>query len=94
VSPACSSASNAALASSRPSPGIWPSATTAAPGRPAPATMAEVQADARRATAEAFEALVGTGVPLRDAGYLLGIPLQRVAQILEERPAASSGSPR
>lgn len=58
------------------------------------AHVAEVQADAGRATAEAVEALVGTGVPLRDAGYLLGISHQRVAQILEERQTASSAARR
>ncbi len=58
------------------------------------ACVAEVQADASRVTAEAVEALVEAGVPLRDAGYLLGISHQRVAQILEERPTASSAARR
>lgn len=47
------------------------------------AMVAKVQSEANDATVDAARALVGAGVPLRDAGYLLGISHQRVAQILD-----------
>jgi hypothetical protein len=45
--------------------------------------LASAQAASNSATMRAAAELVEIGVPLRDAGYLLGISHQRVAQLIE-----------
>ena len=45
--------------------------------------LAAAQAASLSATTQAATELIQIGVPLRDAGYLLGISHQRVAQLLE-----------
>ncbi len=45
--------------------------------------LADAQAASARSTAKAAVELVEIGLPLRDAGYLLGISHQRVAQLLD-----------
>jgi len=45
--------------------------------------LAAAQAASVSATTKAATELVEIGVPLRDAGYLLGISHQRVAQLIE-----------
>jgi hypothetical protein len=45
--------------------------------------LVAAQAASVSATTKAAAELVEIGVPLRDAGYLLGISHQRVAQLLE-----------
>jgi len=45
--------------------------------------LADAQAASVRSTTKAAAELVQIGVPLRDAGYLLGISHQRVAQLLD-----------
>lgn len=45
--------------------------------------LAEAQEASNSATSRAAAELVEIGVPLRDAGYLLGISHQRVAQIVD-----------
>ncbi|MEI7859897.1 MAG: hypothetical protein WCI26_08700 [Acidimicrobiales bacterium] len=45
--------------------------------------LAAAQAASVSATTQAVTELIQIGVPLRDAGYLLGISHQRVAQLLE-----------
>ena len=51
--------------------------------------LAAAQAASLSATKRAAAELVEIGVPLRDAGYLLGISHQRVAQLIDASTADS-----
>lgn len=44
--------------------------------------------EAAEATREAARGLVAAGLPLRDAGDLLGLSFQRVAQLVDERDSS------
>jgi len=51
--------------------------------------FAEVQATANEATIDAAQQLIEEGVTFRDAGYLLGLSHQRIAQLLSHKDNAA-----